>query len=436
MAGGTWTSQNQQRPGAYINVRSSGGVGQSTAETGIASLPLSVNWGPESAIIAVDGSTNIYNIFGTDLADQQLAPLREALKRAATVLVYRVSKGTKATATAAPLTATAKHGGTRGNDLKVEVKASLAQPGKMDVITFLGTNQVDIQTVADSKDLKANEFVVFTGTGKPVATAGTSLAGATDTAATSGDYGAYFEALQLHDFNTIALPVADEAIKILGVNFAKRMRNEEGKKCQVVVANYNADSEAVINVKNGVILADGKTVDAALATAWVAGATAAAAMNESLTYSAYDGAVDVSERYTSTQIKDALRAGEFVFVEKRGAAVVEQDINSLVTFTPEKNQGFSKNRVMRVLDGVANDSKQTFEDNYIGKITNNVDGRELFKADRIEYFNGLQTIGAIEVFDSEELTIAAGATKDSVVMNVAIQPTDAMEKLYMTVEVQ
>ena len=116
--------------------------------------------------------------------------------------------------------------------------------------------------------------------------------------------------------------------------------------------------------------------------------------------------------------------------------MVEQDINSLVTFTPEKNQGFSKNRVMRVVDGVANDSKQTFEDNYIGKVTNNVDGRELFKADRIEYFNGLQAISAIEAFDSEELTIEAGATKDSVVMNVAIMPTDAMEKLYMTVEVQ
>lgn len=436
MAGGKWTSQNKVRPGAYINTRSSGSVGQSTALTGIAAIPVSVGWGPEGQIIQVDGTTNFYNLFGTDLSDPKLLAIREALKRASTVLTYRVSKGAKATGVAAPLTATAKYGGTRGNALKIEVKASLAQSGKMDVITYLGTNQVDLQTVADAKDLAPNHFVVFSGTGKPVATAGTALTNGTDVTATSGDYSDFLNALQLHDFNTLAIPVEDESIKVLGVNFVKRMRDEEGKKCQVVVANYTVDSEAVINVKNGVILSDGTVINAALATAWVAGATAGAAMNESLTYTAYDGAVDVDIRHTSTEITDALRAGKFIFVEKRGAAVVEQDINSLTSFTLEKSQAYSKNRVLRVIDGVANDTKKAFEDNYIGKVNNNVDGRELFKADRIAYFNGLQAINAIEAFDSEELTVAQGANKDSVVVSVAITPIDAMEKLYMTVEVE
>src|SRR5699024_7575693 len=119
------------------------------------------------------------------------------------------------------------------------------------------------------------------------------------------------------DFNTMALPVNDEAVKVAGAAFIKRMREEEGKKCQLVVAGYKADNEAIINVKNGVVLADGTRIDAAQATAWVAAAEASAGVATSLTYKSYDGAVDVTQRYLNTDIIAALQAGEFVFTEKR-----------------------------------------------------------------------------------------------------------------------
>lgn len=189
-------------------------------------------------------------------------------------------------------------------------------------------------------------------------------------------------------------------------------------------------------LKNGVVLSDGTKITPEQATAWVAGASAAAGIDKSLTYDSYDGAVDVTERYLNSEIEAALDNGEFIFVEKRGKVIVEQDINSLHTFSAEKDKSFSKNRVLRVLDDIANNTKRAFEDYFIGKVDNNVDGRELFKANRITYLNELQVAGAIQNFKADDVVVEPGIEKDSIIMNFNVQPVDALEKLYLKVVVQ
>src|SRR5690606_14189912 len=162
-----------------------------------------------------------------------------------------------------------------------------------DVQTLVDGREVDLQTVSSIESLQENAWVTFSGTGTPEQTAGTNLSGGTDGEVTNADYTDYLSAIELHDFQTIAAPVSDETLKGVFVSFAKRMREDEGKKIQVVLPDYpNADYEGVISVKNGVVLEDGTTVNNIQATAWVAGATAGANVNESLTYAAYDGAVD------------------------------------------------------------------------------------------------------------------------------------------------
>lgn len=91
---------------------------------------------------------------------------------------------------------------------------------------------------------------------------------------------------------------------------------------------------------------------------WVAAATAAAQMSQSLTYDAYDDAVDVGTRYTNAQIEAAIIAGEFLFTPNQGKTKVEVDLNTFTGYTPDKGKPFSKNRVIRVLDGIANDFKK------------------------------------------------------------------------------
>nr|DAZ18270.1 MAG TPA: tail sheath protein [Caudoviricetes sp.] len=432
MAGGTWTTQNKVRPGAYINVRSSGGLGPADSVSGVTALPIALDFGPEGEVVTVTSSSDL-TAFGYDLTDPQLLLLREALKQAATVLVYRVGSGGRAAATEGDLSITALYGGTRGNAISVVSKENVNVTDAYDVETYLAGRLVDRQTAKTIEELSANRVVNFVGSGELTAFS-VVLENGSNTPATANDYMTFFSKIQVFEFNTLALPVQDDVIKTAGVSFINRMRNEEGKKCQLVVAGHAANNEAVTNVKNGVILLDGTRITAEQATAWVAGASASAGVATSLTYTKYDGAVDVTQRFLNTEIIEALQNGEFVFTEQRGEVVIEQDINSLTSFTADKSKDFSKNRVLRCLDDIANNSKKAFQENFIGQINNDQDGRELFKADRINYFNGLQGAGAITHFSADDISIGIGNDKDSIVLNVQVQPVDAMEKLYMTVE--
>lgn len=434
MAGGTWTTQNKVRPGAYVNVQGNGKVGTSETVSGVVTMPLPLKFGPEAQVVEVTATTDL-TPFGYDLSSEDLLPLREAFKKASQVLLYRVGTGAKATKKEGTLTVTALYGGSRGNAISVIITANPNVSGAFNVVTYLDGVSVDVQTAKNISDLKNNRLVSFAGTGALVA-ASIALEGGTDVVPVANDYAKYFEAIQVYEFNTMALPVEDDAIKAAGASFIKRLRDEEGIKAQLVVANYDADHEAVINVSNGVILADGTKLSAAQCTAWVAGASAAVGVAGSLTYATYDNAVDANPRLTNTDTIDALKAGKFVFTEKRGTAVVEQDINSLHSFTATKGSDFRKNRVLRVLDDIANSSKKTFEDNYIGKVSNNLDGRELFKANRIAYFDSLVAQDAIDTFKPDDIKVLAGNEKDSVYLEVAVKPLDAMEKLYMLVVVK
>lgn len=49
-------------------------------------------------------------------------PVREALKRAGTLLLYRLNEGVKAAVTNNGLQVTAKYGGVRGNDLSIVIE--------------------------------------------------------------------------------------------------------------------------------------------------------------------------------------------------------------------------------------------------------------------------------------------------------------------------
>jgi len=440
MAGGNWISQNKTRPGVYINFKSEAKAAGAMGERGIVSLPLPLSWGPAKQVIAMEAGDDTFATLGYPITAPQLLPVREALKRARTVLLYRLNAGTQATGTdGVNLTITAKYGGVRGNDITVVISTNVDDPDKFDVQTLVDGAEVDYQeAVQEVEDLKDNDWVIWSGSGLLTPSAGIPLTGGADGAATAQDYLDYLEAIEVQDFHTIGLTSTDPSVKGVFAAFAKRLRDEEGKKIQVVMENYpTADYEGVISVKNGVVLADGTTLTAAQAVAWVAGATAGAAPNESLTYTAYDGAVDASPRYTNSQIIAALQNGEFVFTGIDGRAVVEQDINTLKTFTPDKGKAFSKNRVLRALDGIGNDYMRVFSASYIGKVPNNADGRNLFKSECINITSQYQNIGAVQNFDPQtDIEVLPGADSDSVVVNQWVQPVDSIEKIYMTVTVR
>lgn len=243
--------------------------------------------------------------------------------------------------------------------------------------------------------------------------------------------------LRTVQFNVLAYPYDGEgfdANKLTIANWIESMRGDEGKKIQGIFANYAADSEAVINVIQGVILSEGTTLTASQAVAWVAGITAGASINKSNTGRKYAGAIDIVPRMTKSEMEAAITTGKFIFkVDSAQNVTAVYDINSLTAEAVDKGKVFKKNRVIRTLDGINNDIVEIFESNYIGKINNNADGRSLLRATLIEYFNELQRLNAIQNFTAEDVTVSAGADSDAVIIDCYIQPVDSVEKIYITV---
>lgn len=85
------------------------------------------------------------------------------------------------------------------------------------------------------------------------------------------------------------------------------------------------------------------------------------------------------------------------------------------------------------MDNINTNVKYIFENYFIGKVPNNVNGRELFKQRIITMvLDPLAQKQALE-YQAKDIEISQGITKESVVVNLPIVLTDAMEILYMTV---
>lgn len=193
-------------------------------------------------------------------------------------------------------------------------------------------------------------------------------------------------------------------------------------------AAAGCNSEYVIALKNGVKLEDGAVLTPQQTTWWAGGAEAGAMYYQSLTYAQYPGALEASPKLTEQQASKAVQDGYLCFIDTFGSVKVCTDINTLTTFTPDKGEEFSKNRVMRVLMQFCNDVYRQFSLYYIGKVDNNETGRSLLKSWIVGYLNEIQANNGIKNFTAEDVTVSAGKTVDSVVITTAIQPVDAVEK--------
>lgn len=444
MAGGIWLSQNKKRPGAYINFKSVPRSTMTVGDRGIVAIGLPLKWGKEDELIEVlssslaDGSSK--KLIGFDAFDEDSKLLSGALSYAYKALVYRMDRGgSKATATIGNLTITAKYNGTLGNKILIAIKS--LQNGLFDVITYLNGEVIDNQRVSIISELENNDFVDFSfeTDGVPEENAGTALSGATDgTVTESAIYSSMLKVLKMAHWQIFACTSSDVTTKSNVVDFITQLRNDEGRYVQAVVADYDgADFEGIINSINGCII-DGVSYSKEEFTSIVAGMTAGANFNQSNTANKVKGATQIIGELDDNEIKEALQSGKFILsTSAKGEIKVEQDINSLHTFTKDKDYNFSKNRVIRTLDEIGTTTKLTWEETYMGKVDNNPTGRGLFKGDLISYGNELQRLSGIQEFNgADDIVISQGNDLDSVVVDWAVKPVDSMEKLYMTVNVR
>lgn len=440
MAGGNWSSQNKKQPGVYINVKSNMEQAVSVGNRGIVAICEPLSWGPEGEIMTIHAGDDLTPYIGYDSIHSKALFLREIFKGSdhtkgpVKVLLYRpnTTGATKASAALEPLTITAKYSGIRGNDISVSVIADPDDEGNFTVQTVVDGMVKHSQTGKVVADLKGNDWIVFAGTGKLAASAGKYLAGGTDGTVSNASHSAFLTALEPLSFNIVIYDGSDSTVQAAYVAFIKRMRDNLGKKCQAVMAGAESNTDAVISVKNGVILSDGTILSPQQVTWWVGGSQAGANYSESLVYAQYPDAVNVSPRLSTQEIDEALNKGQIVFFEEFGSVKVMSDINTLTTFTSDKGEAFCLNQVIRTLDTVSNDIYKNFSQNYIGKIQNNASGRDLLKAWIVGYLNEIQANGGIQNFVADDVVVGAGEAINAVVITLAIQPVAAVEKIYIT----
>lgn len=485
MAGETWRIQNKVRPGVYINVK---GDDKPVLTTPLGRLLMFQNkplgWG-KKGIIELTATSDFTALTGHNNTDEVLAPVYEALKNAETVLLLNdFDGGAKSTSTKEGVyTVNAKYEGEQGNNISVSFAPSPSVGGAntrdVTVTTIFGTKQVDQVKItlplpkADAiaaagltkedqlevhndyvditfgtpaevtKELNAKgDYPLYTAifNGLTQNAVNVTLAGGSNgTNKVVDDMNDYLE----NEFYTVATTAGwDESSNIhkLLVEEIKLLRENVGIKVRAVVPNSTGvvyNYEGVSTVLNGYVLNDGTVITPNIAAARFAGMSASATPDQALTYTQLDDAAEAKPKLNNDKTIEALNAGQIVFTTRAGSRVViEQDINSLTKFTSTKPKDFSKNRIIRTLDEICTNTTQTFETSFLGKVSNNEYGRDLFKANRVSYLSDLETRNIIRDFDPNDLILAQGNDKDAVSMELYVTPVDAMEKLYVNLVVR
>lgn len=454
---GIFTSQNKVRPGAYTVFKAVSNQAITPSNRGIVTLPMDLPWGDTSRLIEVTAADfsgdAVLSKVGLSNTAKEIQPLREALKNASKALVGRLNANpVKATAVvnlgteADPINATlvAAYGGTLGNNIVVAcVENTIAQT--LELVTTVSDREVDRQVVRKVSDYKPNgwfsisvsldtdpEFKVFAGI-----SLGSDTAGTNGSEVVAADYSEYLSKSAQETWNTIAITHKTMLPGATVKTFIEGLRENLGLKVQAVVYDYSdANYEGIISVDQGYMLGD-EEVPVESFIAYVAGVSAGASITQSNTYHVVPGATSIIGAKSPEEIEVGLQAGKMMLSYRQDRTVViEKDINTLHSYSADRNYAFSKNRVIRCLDDISSSITRTFENTFIGKVDNTENGRTLFKGAVLGYLNSLQDQGAIQNFTAAtDVEVTVGNDIESIVCNVAVQPVDSMEKLYMTVVV-
>lgn len=441
MAGGKFDKLvGKTRPGTYINFESTRNDTLGNSGRGIVLIPLiGHNYGPSKEFITIYNSSPDaqyaklgYSVYDKDPNNQMLM-IREALKNASSVIVYNVSSGERATGTGGGINARAKYGGTRGNALSYSVSANPVKG--FDVKVYIdGMVLSGYEGIEDITELteRNDAYIDFTGDGELEAVAGVTLTGGTDVTAVNSDISKFLDDMEGVKFNCLAFPVTDKTLQTACKSKIKYLRDNVGKGVQAVVPDFAADYEGIINVTNSVSV-DGVKLSHAQVTAWVAGVTASAKNTSSNTYVEYEEADEIIGAKTNEEAVAAIKAGELFFsYSEEGKAVIEYDINSLISFKDGKDESYRKNRVIRVFDTFAESIQLNFPPN---KFDNNSIGWGIMEGIGKTILKQYEEAGAIKNVDYDndflvDRTISEG---DRTYFNIGLEPVDSAEKLYFTV---
>ena len=264
----------------------------------------------------------------------------------------------------------------------------------------------------------------------------------------------YFEGVE---FNLMCMPSAETSDVTAIKTFIKKMNDVVKYKCDAILANEKADSEAIINYTAKNIVVGGESVTTANHSARIAGLIEGTPLNQSVTFATLSD-VDAIENLTKEQADARINNGELILVREMGKVRVARGVNSLTTLTDTKGNAFQKIKLRKTLNLIHNDLRRVIVEKYIGKIPNNYDNKcvliteiknyldELSSEQLIEKVNevGIDLIAQkkwlkdntnLDINAMTEQEIKEANTQSNVFLAISLKVVDAMEDIMIGISI-
>lgn len=193
----------------------------------------------------------------------------------------------------------------------------------------------------------------------------------------------------------LAIPtIEEEQLETVGT-WIKTNRENKYKKVKAVLPGYDGDYEGIINFSNKTIKTATKTYTPAEYTARIAGLIAGTPMTISATYAPLSEVIDC-DKYDLDENDEKVNNGEFFIWYDGTKYKMSRAMNSLVTTTEEKQEGYQTIKIVDIMDMIYDDVRTTAQDSYIGKYSNSYDNKCLLIMAITGYLKELEKEGLLQ----------------------------------------
>ncbi|USG63983.1 phage tail sheath family protein [Brevibacillus ruminantium] len=403
----------RERPGATVDLIAKAQE-RVLPKSGVVLVPYQAEWGAPNTMVKMTGyDERIAETFG------EVDTIELAAEGGATIIGYRMTNGAAARASYTQPDAIkieALYPGLRGNDMKVSIGASTAEPGKKELqvkgpiktekFSFAGTDELVTKT-AQSSYVRVTKL----GTTAVADQDETQLQGGASGNATltAADSTALFTAVSGADFDSMYLPFDDPAIQAAAKQFMGDRRTKNKKLSTLVIGgNSNDDGNMEKHVERSVAQNaryvvncaiagqhnNGKTYGSLQWAAWVAGMIAATPAHESLTAVVVPLKKALKD-WGYTEILNALSTGTLIATRDGDVYIIESAVNTLSVLGSNDREDYGKIRVSMTLDQIVNDLMSVGK-KYKGKLSNNDLGGAVFVGAGQAYMQIREQQGAID----------------------------------------
>jgi len=225
-------------------------------------------------------------------------------------------------------------------------------------------------------------------------------------AADALDYNAALDRLKNKKWNYLAIPGIAAGDVATIATWIKTERDINKKTFKAVLPNHAGDHEGIINFTTDNIVVGAKTYTTAEYCARIAGILAGLPFTRSATFYALEEVESITE---SADPDADIDAGKLILINDGEKIKIGRGVNSLTTTTADKGEEFKKIKIIEGVDLVRDDIRDTFYNDYVGKIVNSYDNKVIFLASVNAYFKSLANENVLDpAFDNKaEIDIEA-----------------------------